>query len=432
MTRIYFFILILILPVAFTDAQALLTSDEAVGIALKNNYDILMATNYAEIARLNNTPGNAGMLPELAVNSSENFSLNKVDQKLATGDENSYSNSRVNSFNAGIELDWTLFDGGKMFITKNKLNEIQSLGEIEFKDQVLQTVFDVIVAYYEVVREKQQLVSINEAISKNEAVVNILKTSFGAGLSPKTNLLQAQIDLNVYRESAINQETAIVASKRILNKLLARDANTQFEVIDSIPFDILPDKDELTRKLNERNTSVLMGQKQVYIASLGLKEYKTALLPRVHFNAGYNFLKNDNSNGSILMNQAYGPQIGGTISIPIYQAGNASRQVKTARIQLQSTQYDLESTKLQVNSELQNTLTIYEDQQRLLEIEMSNTELARENLDISLERLRLGQTTSLELHQAQENFVDSYTRLINFEYYLKVAETRLKKLMSGL
>ena len=174
--------------------------------------------------------------------------VNNVDQKLSSGETNSYSNSKSNSFNAGVELNWTLFDGGKMFITKNKLNEIQTLGEIEFKDQVLQTVFNVIVAYYEVVREKQQLVSINEAISKNEAIVNILKTSFGAGLTPKTNLLQAQIDLNVYRESAINQETAIVASKRILNQLLSRDANTQFEVIDTIPFDNLPDKEELTRK----------------------------------------------------------------------------------------------------------------------------------------------------------------------------------------
>jgi outer membrane protein len=430
--RIFCFILIFFLPSVNIRSQELLTSDAAVGIALKNSYDILTATNNAEIDRVNNTSGNAGMLPEVAINSSDNYAVNKVDQKQASGDENSYSNSHSNSFNAGVELNWTLFDGGKMFITKNKLNEIQALGEIEFKDQVLQTVFEVIVAYYEVVREKQQLVSINETISKNEAAVNILKTSFGAGLSPKTNLLQAQIDLNVYRESAINQETAIVAAKRILNQLLSRDANTQFEVIDSIPFDVLPGKEELVKKLFENNTSILMSKKQVEIANLGMKEYKTAFLPRLQFNAGYNFLENDNSNGSILMNQAYGPMIGGTLSIPIYQAGNASRQVKTARIQMQNTQFNFESTRLQVNSELQNTLTIYENQQRLLEIEKSNTELARENLDITLERLRLGQTTTLELHQAQENFVDSYTRLINFEYYLKVAETRLKKLMSGL
>jgi len=432
MIRICFFILILILSVTYTHAQELLTSDDAVGIALKNNYDILVATNYAEIAKINNTSGNAGMLPEVSVNSSGNFSRNNVDQNFSSGESNSYSNSHANSFNAGVELNWTLFDGGKMFITKNKLNEIQTLGEIEFKDQVLQTAFNVIVAYYEVVREKQQLVSINEVINKNQAIVNILKTSFGAGLTPKTNLLQAQIDLNVYMESAINQVTAIVAAKRILNQLLSRDANTQFEVIDTIPFDNLPDKEELTKKLYQSNTSILMGRKQVDIANLGLKEYKTALLPNFHFNAGYNFLKTENSYGTIQMNKAYGPQIGGTLSIPIYQAGNAARQIRTARLQLQSSEYNLESTKLQVNSELQNTLTIYESQLQLLEIERSNTELARENLDISIERLRLGQTTTLELHQAQESYVDSQTRLINFEYYLKVAETRLKKLMSGL
>ena len=432
MMRFCCVIIISLLTLPYAGAQELLTPDDAVSIGLKNSYDILVATNYAEIARINNTSGNAGMLPEVAVTSSDNYSVNHINQTLSSGEANNYSNATSNSFNGGVELNWTLFDGGKMFITKNKLNEMQALGEIEFRDQVLQTVFNIIVAYYEVVREKQQLVSINEAISKNEDMVKILRTSFGAGLAPKTNLLQAQIDLNVYRETAINQQTAIVASKRILNELLSRDANVQFEVIDSIPFETLPGKEELSRKLYESNTSVLMVKKQVDIANLGLKEYRTALLPRVHFNAGYNFLQNDNSHGSMLMNQAYGPQIGGTLSIPVYQAGNASRQIKTARLQLESAQYNLESTRLQINSELQNTITIYENQQSLLEIEQSNTELARENLNITMERLRLGQTTSLELHQAQENFVDSYTRLINFKYYLKVAETRLKKLLSGL
>lgn len=277
--KLKYLFLALILSLTDTCAQELLTVSEAVGIALKNNYDILVATNNAEIARLNNTKGNAGMLPGVAVTSSDNYSLNNVNQKLPGGDEMNYKDSHSNTFSTGAELDWTLFDGGKMFITKNKLSEIQALGEIEFRDQVLQTEYDVIVSYYEVVREKQQLVSMNEAIRKNEDIVNILKTSFKAGLAPKTILLQAQIDLNVFRENAINQLTAIAAAKRILNQLLSRDANLQFEVIDSIRFENMPDKDELTKKLFESNTTVLMGQKQVDIANLGLREYKTALLP---------------------------------------------------------------------------------------------------------------------------------------------------------
>jgi outer membrane protein TolC len=290
----------------------------------------------------------------------------------------------------------------------------------------------VIVAYYDVVRQKQQLVSINEAINANQSIVNILKTSFAAGLSPKTSLLQAQIDLNVYTESAINQQAAIIASKRTLNQFLSRDANTVYEVADSIPLNYVPDKNELSQKLFSMNTGVLISQKQVDIAKLGLQEFKTIMLPKINFNAGYDYLKNNNSTSTVLMNRNYGPQIGGTLIIPIYQSGNAARQIKTAKLQLQTTEYSLESTKLQVNTELQNTLTIYENQQQLLQIEKSNTALAKENLDISMERLRLGQTTSLELHQAQESYVDSHTRLTNFEYILKVAETKLKQLLSGL
>jgi outer membrane protein len=430
--RFVLLFIIFILAFRFAGAQDLLTPGDAVAIALKNNFDILVATNSAEIAKINNTAGNAGMLPEVDVTASENLSVSNVKQNLTGGAENNYNNSRTNTLSGSAQLGWTLFDGGKMFITKNKLNAIESLGELEFKDQVLQTEYDVVVAYFEVVREKQQLISINEAIRKNEGIVNILKTSFGAGLTPKTSLLQAQIDLNVFRENAINQETAIEEAKRILNELLSRDANMPFEVIDSIPFAVMPDKKEFSRKLYESNTSILMLQKQVDIADLGVKEFKSTLLPRLRFNAGYNFTRGEYQNSSVLMNQSIGPQIGGSLSIPIFQAGNATRQIRTAKLQLESAQYNLEGTKLRVNSELQNTITAYENQLRLLEIEKSNTELAGENLDIIIERLRLGQTTTLELHQAQENYVDSQTRLINFEYSLKVAETRLKRLLTGL
>jgi outer membrane protein TolC len=132
------------------------------------------------------------------------------------------------------------------------------------------------------------------------------------------------------------------------------------------------------------------------------------------------------------MSRSIGPQLGGTISIPIFQSGNTNRQIETAKIQLQSAEYDLESTRLQVNVQLQNALTQFENQKQLLTIEKDNAVLAKENLEITIQRLRLGQTTSLEVSLAEGSFVESLTRLISFEYYLKVAETKLKQLIAGL
>jgi outer membrane protein TolC len=412
-------------------AQPLLSADDAVSIALKNNYDILVAHNDAEIAKVNNTLGNAGMLPSAAITGSGNYSFNKVDQKPNGKPDTTY-NEGSKSINVEAFLNWTLFDGGRMFVTKRKLSEIESLGSLQYKDKILQTVYNVIVSYYDVVRQKQQMISYNDVIAYNQDRVTILQTSFNAGLSPKTSILQAKIDLNVIRESVIRQQTVITEAKRSLNLLLARDANTAFEVADSIPLTFTPDKTGLLEKIYSSNTGVLALQKQVAVARLSLKEARTLGLPRVTLNGGYNVAQSDNTAGSVLMNRAYGPVIGGTVSIPLYQSGNVKRQISTAKLQLKSTEFELENLKLQTSLLLQNLLDDFENQRQLLAIEKDNTALAKENLDISMARLKQGQSTSLELKQAEQSYEDALTRLLEIEYGMKVAETKLKQLMALL
>lgn len=417
---------------SIAEGQNILTVDETVNIALKNNFGILVARNDADIAKANNTPGNAGMLPSLQLTGSGSYALDNVRQTLSAGSENKYPSLATSSVDAGAQLSWKLFDGGKMFVTKNKLEEIEVLGEIQFRDKVLQTLYNVISAYYDVVRQKQQLNSINEVMHFNQERVKIAQAGYDAGSMLKTDLLQARIDLNVIMENAINQQFIIDSSKKYLNELLGKNSDTAFEVSDSIPLNYSPDKNALLRALDSSNTTLQSFHKQIDIARLSLKEYTKSYLPAVNFSGGYFYSHSDNSMGSILNSRSFGPQIGGNLTVPIYSAGENKRKVTTAKIQLQSAEYDLQNVELQVNTDLENALTGFENQHQLLKIEKENNELTKENLQISLQRLRLGQTTSLEVHLAQENFVLSGTRLINFEYNLKIAETKLKQLIASL
>ena len=429
-------VLILILTLAFMPvlmAQKLITVDNAVGIAMKNSYDILISGNDADIAKMNNTAGNAGMLPTVAVNGSDNYSVNNSLIRQSSGAEIKSSNATTNAVNANVQLNWTLYDGGKMFVTKNKLNEIEALGELQYRNQVEQTVYDVVVAYFNVVKQQQQQVSINKVILYNQERVTILQTSFNAGSSAKNNLLQAKIDLNVSKENSITQQSIILSSKRNLNQILSLNIDsTAYDVIDSIPLNYKPDKAELLGKIYTSNTAVLALKKEIDIARLSVDEFKANRLPRINFNTGYNFQNTNNSSGTTLFSRNFGPQVGGSLSIPIYQGGNTKRLIATSKIQLESAQYNLESSKIQVNTQMENALTDYENQQNLLSIEKENTDLVKENLEISMQRLRYGQTTALEVRQAQQSYEDSFTRLINFKYNLKVAETRLRQLIAGL
>jgi outer membrane protein len=433
MKKAFLFITILFFSIGISSGQKLLTPDSAVRIALKNNYDILTARTSADIDKVNNTAGNAGMLPSIGINASDDFSLsNQEDQHFSDGTSSTNTNAQSNSYAAGIALKWTLFDGGKMFVTKRKLNEIEALGEIRFRDKVLQTLYDVYAGYYNVVRQKEQMDAIREVIRFNEERVKLLQASFNAGLAPKNDLLQAKIDLNVYLESAISQETVILAAKRQMNQLLGRDPEEFFDVIDTIIIDFHPDPAELAKKLFSSNTAFLSSQKQVDVAGLGIKELRRLYLPVLDFSAGYGFTHGDYTVGSVQLNEYYGPVLGAKLSIPLYQSGEVSRQVSVARLEFESAKYNLESTRLQVNTQFRLALTDFDNQTRLLKIERENLVLARENLSISMHRLELGQTTALEVRQAQESFQQSLTRLTNFEYSAKVAEIKVKQLMAVL
>lgn len=422
---------IVVLMVNAGQAQEVITLEDALDKALKNNFNIQVARNDAQIQQVNNTKGNAGMLPTIAAKGSGSYEVNNLHQELASGEEKNNSALSTTTLNAGIELSWTLFDGGRMFVAKSQLNEMQALGEIQYREKVLQLMYNVIAAYYNVVKQKQQLKSIETVEQYNRERVKITQTGFETGSLPKTDLIQAKIDLNVTLENSINQKFAIEKAKKELNLLLGQATVNPFEVIDSIELNYVPDKNQLLQKLDSSNTSILFYKKQTDIARLSLKDNTRLYAPTLQFTAGYYLTNTDNSDGSVLNNRSFGPQLGGSLIIPLYQAGETKRKVSLSKIAVQSAEYDLAQVKLEVNTDLQNALTEFENQQQLMQIEKENNALAREYLEICIERLRLGQSTSLEVHMAQENFAQSGMRLIDFQYNLKLSETRLKQLIAG-
>lgn len=429
-------LLLLFLPGFITvNAQNRLTIDDAMAMALKNNFDITIAKTEVQISKINNTAGNAGMLPSISLSGSGNYAFKTIDSRNSQNDDFSSAKNGVTTLNAAAELSWTLFDGGKMFVAKSRLTQIEALGELQFRQQVLQTLSDVIAAYYNVVKQKQQLLNINQTINYNLERVKITETGFNAGSNKKTDLLQAKIDLNVNRQSAINQEAEIIAARRELARLLVSQNPDSLDVLTEIEFNYTPDKNQLQQKLYTNNQTVLAYQKQLEIEQLMLKESYRSLLPKVNMNAGYYFQDiNTSSRATNLTGtlRTLWPQVGGSISIPIFQGGNLQRQVALSKINVDLSQYNLDNLKLKVNTELLDALTSFENQQKLLDIERENFELTKENMEISLQRMRFGEATSLEVRMAQSDFEQSATRLTNFQYNLKMAETKLKELMGEL
>lgn len=421
---------ILLAPVLFVvgiHAAPVITPDETVKIALEKNYGIRIAANAAEVARVNNTAGNAGMLPVASLSGSDALSIAKPP--LGDGSPGAYRKS-TSTLSLQPSIDWTIFDGGKMFVTRKKLSEIEAAGVTVYKETVAKTIAEVIAAYFDIVQQRQQIAFIDEVIGYDREQMAIAQAGFATGLMSRQAVLQATIDLNEDIQKSISSQTTLAAMQRELNRLLCRNPDMQFAVVDSIVIDSLPDRSLLLAIVDSCNTTIAYLQRQVTIATLTLKEARSLLFPKVTVGAGYAFRRMTSTGAGDY--RYYGPQVDAGITLPLYQAGEATRKIRTSKLGVESAQLQLENARETIRAQLLNVVDSYDNQLKLLEIEKENVVLAKENLDISLQRYKLGQSTYLEFRQAQESYENAKTRLIGIRYAMKIAETQVKLLLARL
>ncbi|MFM9952282.1 MAG: TolC family protein [Saprospiraceae bacterium] len=410
----------------------LLTPDEAVRIALSANYDIRISQADADIARLNNTKGNAGMLPTVNLVANENFTLSAFQQKLSNGNEFKEAGAPFNTANAGVQLSWTLFDGRRMQITKRRLEDLESLGQTNLQNTVQQTTAAVLQAYYDIVRGRMQERALSEVIALNEERLRIAEARLAAGFAAQTDALQARIDLNQRRADLILQQAGTANGKRALNRLLVRAPETAFNVDETLTTAYRPDRNELAQKILSNNPSLVSLQKSAEIAALVVDENRALNKLRIVGNSQLNAVRSDNGAGFLLNNTQAGLTIGAGLVLPLYTGGNIKRQVETAKLAAQQSAFRLDNQRLQLETELDNQLATYQSQQQILSLEEENVRIARENLNVSTERFRVGTTNGLEPQIAQNSLEQALSRRDLVLYSLKAAEIGLRLLAGEL
>ena len=129
-------IIFLFFTTSISFSQELLTPEEAIKIALQNNYSISIARNEAEIAANNSSLGNAGFFPNLEATGSYSKSINNTRQEFFSGEQRELDGAKSSTLTAGISLNWTIFDGLRMFASLDRLKALNKTGELNFKFEV--------------------------------------------------------------------------------------------------------------------------------------------------------------------------------------------------------------------------------------------------------------------------------------------------------
>ncbi len=409
-----------------------MTIEQAVELALKNNYEISIAKNNSTEAINNNTLGNAGMLPKVDLNATGSFASNATKQEFSSGLIVDKPGVQSKNISTGAYLTWTIFDGLKMFATHQKLQELESMGELNAKIQIENTYVQVVSAYYTIVMQKQIINGLKENIAVSEERLKIAQKKFEIGATPKGDMLQAKVDLNALKSAMMRQNTLLSSAKQELNQLLVQSVDQEIDVLDSIPLMNQYKYEDLKNSIMANNSDLLFAQKNIEISKFMIREGKSTYYPKLNLNANYIFSRAQNQAGFTLLNQNLGLNMGFTASWTVFNGFNNANNVKNLQLNLENNNYEYESLKSLTQLGLLKAFKKYQDDISIMQLEEENKLLAKENLNIALDRFRLGASTSIELKVAQQSFEDSINRLSDARFNAKISETQLLKLSGGI
>lgn len=421
-----------------------LTKQEAIRLTLENNFGILIATNNIAVAKNNKGVLNSGYLPTLTGNAGANYQSANSTTSFGgainpnTGEPRSdieIEDAETQRYNAGLNLNYTLFDGLGRFYNYKRLKEQYNLTELQARETIETTILQLFSVYYEVARLSENKEILEETLRISKERILRSNYQFEYGQNTKLNVLNAEVDVANDSINLLNTRQQLINTKRDLNVILDNDLAYEFEVDTIIKFIPKLELEEYLSKSTENNITLLQNESNIRISDYDIKVSKSGYLPSIGLTGSYGWNENRNPPSAFFpgnVSDTYTLGAGVSLTWNLFDGGNTITRVKNAKIALDNQEIIKNQIEKEVNRDIANALGNYENRLSVFKIQQQNVITNQNNFERSQERFKLGQITSIEFRQAQINLILAETNKNSAKYDAKIAELQLLQLTGQL
>jgi len=422
-----FYILGLIAPV-FLQAQGKIDLKHCLETGLEKNFEVRITRNNQKISDNNQTLGNAGYLPTVDLNSGYTGTVNDITQYPTDGSATINNKSIANStFDAGIYLNWTVFDGFNVQTNYAKLKELQQKGELNTRLTIENFIAGLSGEYYNFVQQNIRFNNLKAAVKLSKERLRIVAARYAIGSMSRLDLQQAKVDFNADSSKLIRQQEVLFASRVKLNQFMAlADVEATLIPADSvISFNALLSKDFVWQNMLKQNSFLLLSEKEKNLSVLDLKAAQSKNYPYLKLNAGYGYAANKYEAATYRQQNYLGMNYGLTLGFNLFDGFNRVRQQQNARILIENKNLEYEQLQLSLKSDFSNIWMAYQNNMELTNLEQENLNNAKENYEIAIDRYKLGDLSGIELREAQNSLLEAEERLVQAQYNTKLCEISL-------
>jgi len=402
-----------------------MTLEDAIILALDNNYSLKISRNDETIAGNNVTP--APFLPTVTGTGRQSQTDNNTESSSSGEDKN-----RTNLYTAGISLNWRIFDGLGMFTTYSLQKELLAMSSQRVKINAENLVMRVCSEYYNIIVQQNRMESTLTSLALSKSRYENAEEKYLLGVISGLDLQQARIDLNADSSAVLLQQETVKSAYIRMTNLLNAGHEIDFNINDSIVLAPLIDVDTLRERTLSFNNQLIMARQGEKVSVYDLDAVRAQRYPTINFSTGYNVTRSEYPWAATSYNMTNGFNWGFNMSWNIFSGMETNRRIANAKIDAESSRLaylDIENEILSDRDLLCNT---YQNNIIVTDFETQSAEVARASLEIAVERYRLGSLSGLEFREYQNNYLSAINRRLTALYRAKISEIGLRLLAGEL
>ena len=408
-----------------------MTVEDAIRLGLKNNYDIQIARNTAEIATNNKGKGIANFLPVIDTNSELRYDNTNENTSSPT----SFGDSVTRTSDTFLSLTWTLFDGFRMFADKKRFDELAMSGEYEARDRIERTVVSIMVSFFNLVQQEQLLDVIRDtlAVSKRRLELEEVRRELGGASS--TDLLNARVNYNNDESTLLDQQLAATIALNELNIVLARDPVTPVVVKKEIVIPPLTMKyEELLTIAKKENSTLLTARYDKRVAEEDVRIAKSVFWPRLFLNGNYGYVDRALFGDEIIpgtdrRRHSIDSTIGLFVSFNVFNGNVDKINFQNSRLELLNRDLNLQNIENEITGLVREKYTTYQKRMAKVKIEEENTATAKQNMELQKELYATGASDSLDFRDAQVLYARAQVNLIVSRFDARISLLEIEQLI---
>jgi outer membrane protein len=418
------FLLILVVGLfAITSqAQETYTIDSYIAEMLQKDFGITMMRNEVKIAGNENNVGAAGYLPTVGIFADQNWTDNNTRQEFFSGQLNESKSAKNTSTNAGIRLDWTFFDGFRMFATDKKLNVLEDISTLSLTAEMEMKIYQASVMFYTLVQQKKLNKTYEQAIELSKARYGLMKTKLDFGAATEIQMIQARLDLTADSAVLLSNLRDIENLKADMNRFLAKKSDTPLDVQGDISFVESASYESSLEAAKQQSSNLLIAKANIAVRDLERKEYQSYYYPQVGLYGQYAFASSKNQIGILNSSRAYGTGVGLTLQWNILNKMSTYTSLKNNKLQSENAELQVKNEEFIIESELRKTYNDLEWTRRNLNLEQQNIQETELTFQIAQNAFESGSITNLELREVQFSIVQAQSRYLQAQLTFKTAE----------